>query len=127
MTHLIRILPAVLALCAAADTARGDATAPGPVAEIVTFRLVPGVTEAAFLEATRAMQPAVARAPGFVSRRLSHNADGTWTDYVVWTDLARAEAAAREVFADPVTKPFADAIDGASIDMRHEPILIAAD
>jgi hypothetical protein len=123
MTRLILALPLAAALLAPADAA-GAGPADGPVAEIVTFRLVPGVTEAEFLGATHAMTPALSRAPGFVSRRLSRRTDGTWTDHVVWTDLASAEAAAQEVFRDPATRAFAAAIDGATIDMRHEPILL---
>ena len=108
--------------CSPMDAARaGDA--PAHVAEIVRFRLADGVSDAAFLDATRAMQPIVASATGSLSRSLSKNEDGSWTDYVVWKDLARAQAAAETIFAEPATKPFMDAIDGASVDMRHEPIL----
>ena len=106
---------------AAPDAARG-ATA-GHVAEIVRFKLVDGVSDAAFLDATAAMQPAVAAAPGFLSRRLSKGEGDVWTDYVVWTDLDHALAAASEVFKDPAAQAFGAAIDGESIDMRHEPIL----
>ena len=105
-----------------ADTAR--AAQSHPVAEIVRFRLVDGVSDAAFLEATRAMQPLVEAAPGYVSRRLSKNGDGSWTDYVVWTTLDLAQEAAKTIFAKAPAKAFSDAIDGASVDMRHEPILL---
>ncbi|MDU8945906.1 antibiotic biosynthesis monooxygenase family protein [Ovoidimarina sediminis] len=112
------------ALCAPADTNRAGDASPAAVAEIVRFRLANGVTENAFLDATRGMQPLVAATPGFVSRRLSKNEDGSWTDYVTWTDMARARSAAKTIFANPETKPFIDAIDGASVDMRHEAILM---
>lgn len=123
MTRLILALPLALA---AADAARAGASGPvpGPVAEIVTFRLAPGTTEAAFLYAARAMGPRLAAEPGFLSRRLSAGADGRWTEHVAWASLAQAEAAAARVTADPAVQPFLMAIDPASIDMRHEPILI---
>ena len=117
-------LTAMLAGAALAPTDAARAgEAPAHVAEIVRFRLADGVGDAAFLDAARAMQPIVAAAPGFLSRSLSKNEDGSWTDYVVWTDLTRAKTAAETIFAEPATKPFMDAIDGASVDMRHEPIL----
>jgi hypothetical protein len=106
---------------AAPDAARG--VGPGPVAEIVRFKLLDGVSDAAFLTATAAMQSAVAAAPGFLSRRLSKGEGDVWTDYVIWTDLDHALAAASEVFKDPAAEAFGAAIDHASIDMRHEPIL----
>ena len=122
MTRLLIALPFALAALAPADAARGaDA---GPVTEIVTFRLAAGISEKAFLTAARATGPLLAAEPGFVSRRLSRGEDGTWTDHVAWTDLARAEAAARRIMAAPAAAPFLMAIDPASIVMRHERLLM---
>jgi len=129
MTRLILALPLALAALAPADTARAGASGPatGAVAEIVTFRLAPGTSEAAFLDAARATQPLLAGEPGFLSRRLSKGTDGRWTDHVAWASLDQAEAAARRVMADPAAQPFLMAIDPASIAMRHEPILMTAE
>jgi hypothetical protein len=41
------------------------------VIEYVTFTLIPGATEEAFLQVARATEALVRRQPGFVSRRLS--------------------------------------------------------
>jgi hypothetical protein len=123
MTRLILALPLALAALAPAGAARGG-EAPGPVAEIVTFRLAAGVTEASFLEAARATGPRLAAEPGFLSRRLSKGADGSWTDHVAWTGLSEAEAAAARIMEDPAAAAFLMAIDPASITMRHEPILM---
>lgn len=125
MKHLPLAALAATAALAPADTAR--AANEHPVAEIVHFRLVEGVTDARFLEATRAMQPLVEAAPGYVSRTLSRNPDGSWTDYVIWTDLDRAKSAAETIFAEPASKPFGNAIDGATVRMRHETILLQLD
>ena len=95
------------------------------IAEIVTFRLAEGVTDAAFLDAARAMQPFVEAAPGFVSRTLSKGEAGSWTDHVLWTSMTSARTAAETIFADPATAPFAAAIDAKSVVMRHEPVLFA--
>jgi hypothetical protein len=120
MTRLI--LAHRLALLAPADAARaGDAAA--PVTEIVTFRLAPGITDPAFLDAARATGALLATEPGFVARRLSKGADGRWTDHVAWTDMSRAEAAATRIMSDPAAAPFLAAIDPASIEMRHEALL----
>jgi hypothetical protein len=119
MKSLILSLPlAAMAFCPP-DAARGAETA-APVAEIVTFRLAPGVTEAAFLAAARATGPLLAAEPGFLSRRLSQGTDGAWTDHVAWTGLAAAEAAAARIMEAAQAQPFLMAIDPASIVMRHE-------
>lgn len=119
--------PLILALAslvfAPADAVHGAEPTAG-IAEIVRFRLNDGVTDAGFLDATRRMQPVVEAAPGYVSRRLSKNADGSWTDYVVWTDLANAQSAATTIFENPEAEAFGKAIDPASVDMRHETILM---
>jgi hypothetical protein len=111
-----------MTLCLAApDTSR--AAGATEVAEIERFRLNDGVTDAAFLDATRAMQPAVEAAPGFLSRRLSKGEDGIWTDHVTWSDLTSALTAAEEVFKHPAAQAFGAMIAPGSIDMRHEPLL----
>jgi hypothetical protein len=123
MTRPLLALPLAALALAPADAARGgDPT--GPVAEIVTFRLAAGVTEAAFLAAARATGPLLAAEPGFLSRRLSQGADGAWTDHVAWTGLGEAGAAAARIMEAPAAAPFLAAIDPASIVMRHEPILM---
>ncbi|MGI1661199.1 antibiotic biosynthesis monooxygenase family protein [Palleronia sp. KMU-117] len=94
------------------------------VAEIVTFRLAPGTSEAAFLQAARGTVPFVKAAPGFVARRLSRLDDGTWTDHVVWASMDQAMAAAEALMAEPAAAPFLQAIDMASVTMRHEAILL---
>ncbi len=122
---MIRPLTLALAplLFAPADAARAADTGTG-IAEIVHFRLADGVTEARFLEATSKMQPLVEAAPGYVSRHLSKNDDGSWTDYLVWTDLEKAEAAAASILSDPKAEDFGQAIDATSVEMRHETIMM---
>jgi hypothetical protein len=107
---------------AAADTARGR-SADAPVMEIVTFRLNPGITDAAFLSAARGTKAVVAAQPGFIHRSLLRDDVGEWTDTVTWQSLAKAHAAARILMADPAFAPFGAAIDMTSVTMRHVPIL----
>ncbi len=108
----------LLIALAPADAVRADGAA-GPVMEVVTFRLAPGTTEAAFLTAARATEAPLSRQPGFVSRRLLQGDGGLWTDLVEWQTRAQAEAAAAVMMADPAFTAFIVAIDPASIAMSH--------
>ncbi|MCU0827595.1 MAG: hypothetical protein MUE52_09350 [Tabrizicola sp.] len=97
------------------------------VIEYVTFALVPGADDAAFLTAARGTEALVRRQPGFVARRLTKGEDGTWTDAVTWASMAAAHAAPPVVMADPAFHPFMALIDGPSARMRHETIAFAMD
>ncbi len=92
------------------------------IAEIVRFTLRPGQEPAQFDAAAAATGALLAARPGFLGRHLSQGPDGRWTDHVLWADMAAARQAAHEVMADPVAAPFLEAIDGASIEMRHEEV-----
>lgn len=97
------------------------------VIEYVSFTLVPGAGEEAFLAAARATEALVRRQPGFVSRRLSQGMDGRWTDAVIWSSLSTAEAAASAVMVDPDFAPFMALIHGPSAVMRHETLALTLD
>jgi hypothetical protein len=90
-----------------------------PVAEIVTFRLLAGVDQASFLEAARKTDALFAQPTSYLSRYLSCDAAGTWTDHVEWTSASEAEAGGKLIMSDPAAQPFLAAIDPASIIMRH--------
>ncbi|MEW9922118.1 hypothetical protein AB2B41_21130 [Marimonas sp. MJW-29] len=95
---------------------------PHTVAEIVTFRLVPGTDTVAFVHAARALEPRL-RATGHVlSRTLSADPDGTWTDHIVWTSHAVALQTAGEIMADPIAAPMMQMIDPDHVQMRHAEI-----
>lgn len=115
------IFAACIAL-APADTARGQPT-DGPVLEVVTFRLAPGITDAAFLAAAKGTAAVVAARSGFVRRSLLRDETGQWTDIVEWQSLAQAHAAAEAVVTDPAFAPFGAAIDMNGLTLRHLPIL----
>lgn len=105
---------------APADTGRGaPATDSFGHAEYVTFRLAPGVSEAAFLKVLADTAPLVSGAAGFVRRQLSCDADGLWTDHVEWREAAAAHQAAEALMADPAFAPFMEALDPQSVHMRH--------
>lgn len=90
-----------------------------PTLEIVLFRLKPGVQEAAFLEANRAVQTDLQKASGYIRRELSRNEDGQWLDMVYWNSLAEAKQAAEAFPTWPSTQRIAGMIDETSINMLH--------
>lgn len=114
---------ALTMLFAPPDARAGGTAEPQPIAEIVTFRLMPGTEEAAFLSAAKATAAPVAAQPGFLRRSLSRDETGLWTDYIEWADMPSAGAAAQAVMQLPEFAPFAAAIDPASMVMRHAPVL----
>ncbi len=122
----MRLLPALsLMICLApADAARADSAPMGdsPVMEIVSFRLVAGTSDAAFLAAAKGTGTPLQAQPGFVSRSLTRTDDGTWTDHVLWSSMAAAMAGADAMMAEPAFSPFMALIDGPTVTMQHAPV-----
>jgi hypothetical protein len=88
------------------------------VLEIVTFQLAAGVSAEQMLSAADAMQPWVARQPGFAGRQLARTETG-WVDVVTWDTLAYAQAAAQLFMSEPLAMQFGQLLDPASIVMQH--------
>ena len=106
---------------APADSARGGSAV--PVTEVVTFRLIPGVSDPDFVGHARSTEAALAAQPGFLRRSLLRDASGLWTDLVAWRSLTDAEAAARAMMTDAGFAPFMAAIDMGSVRMQHLAVL----
>jgi heme-degrading monooxygenase HmoA len=87
--------------------------------EITSFKLKPGVDDAAFLRAAEAMASDLQAVPGFVRRELLHGDEGLWIDVVHWRSLSEALAAMDFVMTKPSTGPFMAALDESSIAMQH--------
>lgn len=119
----MRVLPALMLtfLALPADLARAGGDL--PALEVVSFRLVPGTSDTAFLAAARATEAPLRRQPGFLSRQLTRAEDGTWTDHVTWGSLPQAMVAAEALMAEPAFGPFVALIDPTSMQMRHDTIL----
>ncbi|UWR23714.1 hypothetical protein [Sulfitobacter sp. S190] len=98
---------------------------PTPVAEVVTFRLVPGTAPEAFVRAAGALQPVLEETQAVLSRSLSVDADGLWTDHITWTSLAVAKATANAVMVDPRAAPMMQMIDAQGMQLRHADIMLA--
>ncbi len=91
-------------------------------AEIVTFQLAEGVSEADFTSLMRRTESFVRAQPGFIARRLSRGADGSWTDHVVWQDMATAQQMAQTFMQQDFAPAVMQAIADGSARMRHEEV-----
>ncbi len=117
-----RIAMATLAL-SAADAGRGIAAE--PVAEIVTFRLSEGADPAAFVAAADGMSPFLHGTGAVLTRTLSTDETGVWTDHITWTSMGAAKSAAAAMMEQPEAAPFMALIDPETVEMRHATIRFA--
>ncbi|WP_217572626.1 antibiotic biosynthesis monooxygenase [Mesorhizobium sp. GbtcB19] len=92
--------------------------------EIVTFRLKPG-TEAGFVGNNGIMSDWLARQPGFLSRDLGRREDGSWVDVVRWQSMEQARAAADRIMTEIGDSEALQAIEPASIDMKHAEVALS--
>ncbi|MEL6467184.1 MAG: hypothetical protein AAFQ58_19655 [Pseudomonadota bacterium] len=112
-------IPTLFAVTLAHAAAGEGSPTPGPVAEIVTFRLVEGTDPAAFIAAADDMGPFLRRTGAMVKRTLSADDAGLWTDHITWTSLEAAKTAAAQMFEQPEAQPFMAMIDPKGMNMRH--------
>ena len=87
--------------------------------EIVRFKLLPGVTDEAFLATNTATVDFLKRQGGFRRRVLSKGSDGVWTDVVEWENLALAHKASEQLMVEPALAPFMKTMDPESVMMDH--------
>ena len=107
---------------APADSARAGGSSP-LVAEIVTFKLKDGISDAQFVEISKASESFVRAAPGFISRQLSKGDDGIWTDYVLWQDMDSALAAGKAFPEQSFAPDLMGAIASGSEQMHHQYVM----
>ena len=93
--------------------------------EVVRFKLLPGVTDEAFLAANAATVDFLKRQGGFRRRVLSKGADGVWTDVVEWENLALARKASDQIMVEPSLVPFMKTMDPQSVMMDHLDIALS--
>ena len=103
------------------------ATAPGPVLEIVSFRLADGIETQDFLAAAAGTEAILRDRGALVRRYLVLDDQGQWTDLIEWTSLEAALTAAEAVMQHPDFAPFGGMIDGETVDMRHAQIRFRMD
>jgi hypothetical protein len=102
----------------------GDAkTMDGKVIEIVTFKLAAGVSDEAFLKHTDVVNSYISSRKGFISRRLSKAADGSYLDHVTWESLTDATTAMESSMKEASLAPFMQSIDPASVKVEHQSVV----
>ncbi|MEP2427962.1 hypothetical protein [Roseobacter sp.] len=124
----MRAHPLFMALItfATADAAMaGDA--PGPIAEIVTYRVKDGITTAEALKAARQTEPFLATTGAVLSRSLSRDDRGIWTDYILWSSLAAAKATEAQAMQRPEFATFFGMIAEGSAQLRYAPVVFQMD
>jgi hypothetical protein len=90
------------------------------VFEILTFRLAPGVDEAAFRSIDDRVQTEFAyQQLGILRRTLGRHDDGRWLALTIWADADAAAAAAHAFEASDLGAHFARAITDVEVDRFH--------
>lgn len=97
------------------------------VIEVVTFRLAPGVEDAAFLNEAEKVNTFLRGCDGFRRRRLSKSPDGLWLEHVEWHSMADAKKASDALMTVEELKPFLAAIDMKATEIRHDALMLQAD
>jgi hypothetical protein len=95
------------------------------VIELITFKLVEGCSDEEFLRTCEAATVFLRTRKGFVSRRLSRSADGTYMDHVTWKTQLDAKSAMQAAMVDAGLSKFIAAIDPASTTLDHQSVLVA--
>ncbi|MBS9716679.1 hypothetical protein ACFFUT_16780 [Pseudohalocynthiibacter aestuariivivens] len=94
-----------------------------PVAEVVSFELAEGISDAQFVSLSQASENFVRSAKGFLSRTLSKGEDGRWTDYVLWKDMDAAQAMAADFPKQDFAQGLMAAIAPDTVRMEHQTVL----
>lgn len=124
MRRLTRLTP--LVPFAAADAARGG-TAQMPVAEIVTYTVKEGIKTEELLQAARKTEAFLRDTGAVLSRQLSRDESGLWTDYILWTSLEAAKATEAQAMERPEFATFFAMMAEGSAQLRHAPVLMQMD
>lgn len=128
MKNLLFKTLALLALTSAAavGAAPSPAQSAAPVVELAGFRLKDGATVEQLLAASPAVDRFLASCPGFISRLLVAETDGTFTDIVLWRSQADAEAALKKHEREPeACRDYICLMREDAGAMRHLPVLHA--
>jgi len=92
-----------------------------PGLEITTFKLR-GATCAEFIVANADIDAFLQRQPGFRSRHLAEQADGTIIDALLWDSVAAGEAAMHRLLAEMAASPVHALIDQTTVHWSCTPI-----
>lgn len=91
-----------------------------PVLELVIFKIKEGVTREQFLGTVDAVSEWARAQPGFLSRDLTHDAEGDrWVELIWWASLADAEASAKAAQTSDQCAPMFALIDPEDMLFLH--------
>ena len=62
------------------------------IVKIIQYKLFKGKDEKAFLSASDALMPKLAKLSGFIKRELLKDESGTWFDIVYWKSMKQAKS-----------------------------------
>ena len=124
----MRILPIFTALIAfsAADIARGGSDT-DQIAEIVTYRLKDGITIAEAVQAAQGTEEFLRGTEAVVSRTLSLDENGVWTDFILWTSLEAAKATEAQAMERPEFTHFFAMMAEQTTELRYAKVLMQMD
>ena len=94
------------------------------VMELVKFNLVEGSTDQDFVQANDKLNDWVKQQPGFQSRKLIKQQDGSWLDVVQWASLEQAQSAGEKFMADLGDSQCMAMINPETVTMGHHELMI---
>jgi hypothetical protein len=94
-----------------------------PVIEITTFKLAKGLRMVDFIAANADVDPWLRGQPGFLSRMLLQQEDGTVMDMVVWERETDARDSARRLMRELADSPVHAAIDQRTVHWSVCPVV----
>ena len=99
---------------------------PGKVLELVIFKLKDGTTREQFLGTVDPVSEWAKKQPGFISRELSHDAEGDrWIEVIWWRTMEDARVAAEAAMSSESCTPLFALIDEESTLMLHGELAVA--
>lgn len=96
----------------------------GKVAEVTIFRLKPGFEASDAIAAGRDIDAWLRRQPGFVSRTMLQEADGSILDVVVWKSEQDGQSSSEQLMDETATSAFHDMVDPATVKWYFAPALL---
>ncbi|MBI1171320.1 hypothetical protein GC209_07965 [bacterium] len=94
------------------------------VAEVTVFRLRPGLGSSQVIAAGRDIDAWLRQQPGFVSRMLLEEADGSIMDVVVWQSQQACQDSARRLMDETAASAFHDLVAPATIRWHLAEVLL---
>ena len=93
-----------------------------PAIEITTLKLTKGGSLADFIDAYADVDPWLQQQPGFVSRMLTQQSDGTIVDILIWERVTQARSSAQRLMRELADSPVHAAIEQHTVHWSVAPI-----